>query len=99
MTRKFYSEEVKRHVVARYQGGETVRELSARFGPTPTTIYKWLQAERESKLQAMSGDVVELKRLQAELEELKMQNAFLKRAAAWFASENEAAAGNKRRMR
>ena len=55
-----------------------MRELSARFGPTPTTIYKWLQA--------MSGDVVELKRLQAELAELKMKNAFLKRAAAWFAT-------------
>jgi len=80
MKKKECPEELKHHLFECYEEGESVKALSIRFGPTPAIIYRWLDQIQKEQSQRTAQT---LARLEAENLELRRQNAFLKKAAAW----------------
>jgi transposase len=92
---KPYPEEFKRKLVALVREGRTPEELGRQFEPSAQAIRNWVeQAERESGarqdgLTASERD--ELQRLRRENERLREEREILKKAAAWFAQESNAA--------
>ena len=95
-----YSEELKAHILAEHEAGVTVRELSRRYEPSATTIQNW---KRQAKEQASDAEQSEsegsqLRVLQRQVQRLEQENAFLKKAAAWFAAEGAAGGGGRGHM-
>ena len=83
--------------------GRTVREVAQELSLVEHSLYKWVRDERR-RLEAVSGtgdepltpaERAELIRLRRELSELQKDNAFLGKAAAYFASTQ----ANKRDLR
>ena len=78
----------------RIQDGRTLTSLEDEFGIPHATISSWvkkyrLQAAQNEAQAKQLADMEELRRLQIENEELKKENDFLKKAAAFFAKENK----------
>ena len=83
MSQGNYSEEIKEHILSEHEAGVSVRELARRYEPSATTIQNW---KRQAK--AKASEVSQLRRLQRRNQELEQENAFLKKAAAWFAADS-----------
>jgi transposase len=71
-----------------------VAEVARNIGVHPMTLGKWVKKEKNSRGSGGSGERVltdseraELEQLRAENAELKMQVAFSKKVAAWFAKD------------
>ena len=87
--------ELKEQIIKLYiQEGRTYQSLSDEFGFSTDVIRRWVKkyrqsaqedAERARQLEEME----ELRRLQKEVEELRKENDFLKKVAAFFAKENK----------
>ena len=95
MSKVIYTEELKEHILLEHEAGISVRELARRYEPSATTIQNW---KRQAKLQASrpepaAGREAELRRCQRRIEQLEQENAFLKKAAAWFAADGAAKSG------
>ncbi len=84
---KHYSREIKEQVLRELANGVPMSQLSRDYGPTPVTIGKW-RAEAASGAGSAGGRTME--EVMKENAYLKRQNAFLKKAATWFAREAEA---------
>ena len=72
-------------------GSKTVAEVAREIGVSETTLGNWVRAWRDAHADAEPElDITERARLR-ELErrnrDLEMENAFLKKAAAYFAKE------------
>lgn len=77
----------------RLQDGRTFRSLSDEFGLSREVVSRIVKryqkrAAEDEKTAKQLADLEELHRLQQENAELKKENDFLKKAAAFFAKEN-----------
>lgn len=85
-----YKDEAVQLVV---ESGRPIAEIARDLGVNEGTLGNWVSKAKsagtikEKPLDA--GDREELRRLQEENRRLKMERDFLKKAAAWFASENQ----------
>lgn len=85
-----YKDEAVELVVA---SGRPIAEVARDLGLNEGTLGNWVnQAKRSGKVKERpldASDREELRRLQEENRQLRMERDFLKKAAAWFASENQ----------
>lgn len=85
-----YKDEAVQLVV---ESGRPIAEVARDLGVNEGTLGNWVSRAKsagtikEKPLDA--GDREELRRLQEENRRLRMERDFLKKAAAWFASENQ----------
>ena len=96
MARK-YEDEFKQQIVRlRSEEGRTMRSLSEEYGVSKSAITRWcddFSKECQNKSQNNPAAINEADimkenlRLRKELEEMKKENLFLKKAAAFFAKE------------
>lgn len=83
-----YTEEFKRNAVDYYlQSGKTQRECADDLGIPHRTIGKWVQARTLTEPERAQAD--EIRALRKEVERLKMENDFLKKAATFFAASQQ----------
>lgn len=76
------------------QDGRTFRSLSDEYGFPRETISRWVKAYRENaeanaQQAKQLADMELLRNIQKEVEELRKENDFLKKAAAFFAKESK----------
>jgi transposase len=92
-TRPAYPPEFRREAVQMLRAGRTPRELAQSLGVSEQTLRNWRrqdQADRHERDDVVSSDErEELRRLRRENARLKQERDLLKRAAAFFAAENE----------
>ena len=94
-TKPAYPPELRVELLKRVAAGETPEELSHRYEPSAQTIRNWIR--EEAKLNTVSSEsghnLVELERenreLRAQLKDAQESVEILKKAAAWFATENK----------
>ncbi len=90
---KVYDEQLKREIVSEFVSGRTYSELSSKYGIAKTTILGWVKKYSEEcqniKPHSKSSidTVNELREKNKRIAELEKENAFLKKAAAFFAKE------------
>ena len=92
-----YTPEFKKKIVRLHaEEGRTYKSITAEYGVSQASISKWCsEFSRECQTKALENldtpNEMELMkenlRLQKELEEVKKENLFLKKAAAFFAKE------------
>jgi len=92
--RKKYTQEYKDEAVELViSSGRPVAEIARDLGIYEGTLSNWVHAAKKSgKLQEKPLDISErarLKELEDENRRLRMERDFLKKAAAWFAKENQ----------
>jgi transposase len=92
-TRPAYPEEFRREAVELLRAGRTPRELSKSLGVSEQTLRNWRrqdQIDRHERDDGLTSDErEELARLRRENLRLRQERDLLKRAAAFFATENE----------
>jgi transposase len=92
-TRPAYPPEFRREVVQMLRAGRTPRELAQSLGVSEQTLRNWRrqdQADTHERDDVITSDERdELRRLRRENARLKQERDLLKRAAAFFAAENE----------
>lgn len=85
-----YKDEAVELVVS---SGRPIAEIARDLGINEGTLGSWVNvAEKSGKLKEKPLDISErarLKELEEENRRLKMERDFLKKAAAWFASQNQ----------
>jgi transposase len=88
---KRYPKEFQRQMVDLYRAGDTLTNLSRRFGPTPWAISRWVKQAYRDEGRGDGGlttaEREELVRLRRENKRLQMEREILSKAAAWFAQE------------
>ena len=90
-----YEPELKEKVLRLYlEEGRTIKSLTEEYHLGKGTISYWLkqrnkECQTNTKVQTENDSYAENKRLRKELEEMKKENAFLKKAAAFFARDVE----------
>ena len=87
--------ELKQRIIKLYiQEGRTYQSLSDEYGLSRDVIGRWVKKYRENAatdaLQTKQlADMEAMRNMQKELEELRKENDFLKKAAAFFAKESK----------
>jgi transposase len=75
--------------------GRSVAEVARDLGMNDTTLGYWVKKAKEKQdvgageVPLSSAERERVKELEAEVRRLNMENAFLKKCAAWFASESK----------
>lgn len=92
--RKKYTQEYKDEAVElAVSSGRPIAEIARDLGINEGTLGNWVQtAKKSGKLKGKPLDADErarFKELEEENRRLKMERDFLKKAAAWFASQNQ----------
>lgn len=92
--RKKYTQEYKDEAVELViNSGRPVAEIARDLGINEATLGNWVNKARQSgKVKDKPLDIderAELKELREEVRRLRMERDFLKKAAAWFARENQ----------
>jgi transposase len=92
-TRPAYPPEFRREAVQMLRAGRTPKELAKSLGVSEQTLRNWRRQDqadhRERTDVPTSAELEELRRLRRENARLKQERDLLKRAAAFFAAENE----------
>jgi transposase len=92
-TRPAYPPEFRREAVQMLRAGRTPRELAQSLGVSEQTLRNWRrqdQADTHERDDVITSDERdELRRLRRENARLKQERDLLKRAAAFFAAQNE----------
>ena len=92
MSRRHYTAEFKQEAVRVFRtSGKPLTYVAQDLGIPLTTLKAWVDSStREPEAGAPSDDERrELRRLRRELETVKMERDFLKKAAAFFAKESK----------
>ena len=93
MSRKRYEPEIKNSMIRLHlEEGRTLASLAAEYNINKATICTWIKQYREECLtdpakQEEKSFFEENLKLRKEIEELKKENLFLKKSAAFFAKE------------
>ena len=92
MSQQYFEEEVKHKIVKLHLEGRPLKSLAEEYGVSKASISNWVKQYRSEcqtnqELQEESDYLIENRRLKKELEEIRKENAFLKKAAAFFAKE------------
>lgn len=73
--------------------GRPIKQVADEIGLSPQLLGKWVAVERaamDDPAEALDVDErAELERLRIEVHELRLDRAFLKKAATFFATENQ----------
>lgn len=90
--RRRFTREFKAEVVRLLEGGRTLSEVSREIGVRADTIRKWVEAaEGRAGLSGAARPRTEaeeeIRRLRRELDLVKEERDFLKKASAYFASQ------------
>jgi transposase len=93
-SRRKFSPEYRAEAVALViDSGRRVSDVAKSLGIHETTLANWVNKAKERgdvpDKPLSTSDRAELERLRKENAQLQMDNAFLKKAAAWFASQNK----------
>lgn len=90
-TKRRFTNEFKAHAVELVRvSGKTATELAKDLGISTTTLCEWVKkAEAAAARPTSESQQDELKRLRKEVETLRMERDFLKKAAAFFAKESK----------
>ena len=93
-TRRKFTPEYKAEAVQFViSSGQPVAEVARNLGIVETTLGNWVAKARENgavgEPELTVSDRAELQRLRKENQTLKMERDFLKKAAAFFASQNQ----------
>jgi len=91
LRRKRYTPEFKAEAVRLVQTTDRpITEIAARLGVTAKSLHDWINELRPDPPERLSGDErSELLALRRENARLRMERDILKKAAAFFARENE----------
>ena len=94
MTKAKYSEEFREQVAREVvEGDRSIASVAASYGLVAQTVGNWVAKYRkqhaDAQEQKSESEAQELARLKAELHKARMENEFLKKAAAFFAKEQE----------
>ncbi|QHO91275.1 hypothetical protein CWT12_08060 [Actinomyces sp. 432] len=94
VTKAKYSEEFREQVAREVVDKErSIASVAASYGLVAQTVGNWVAKYRKqhagAREQKEATDAEELARLKAENYKLRMENEFLKKAAAFFAKEQE----------
>jgi transposase len=93
--RRRYTDEFKSEAVRlTRQSGKTVAQVARDLGISDNILYRWASEERGAEVrgttrQAARAEAEELARLRRELDTVKRERDFLRRAAAFFAKEHK----------
>jgi transposase len=91
-TRPAYPDDFRREAVELLRQGRTPSELAQSLGVSPQTLRNWrrqTQVDRHERDDGVTTDErAELARLRRENQRLRQERDLLKRAAAFFATEN-----------
>ena len=92
MSQQYFEEEVKHKIVKLHLEGRNLKSLAEEYGVSKASISNWVKQYRSEcqtnqELQEENDYLMENRRLKKELEEIRKENAFLKKAAAFFAKE------------
>jgi transposase len=88
-TKRVFTSEFKAHAVELTRvSGKPASEIAKDLGISKTALCRWAR-EADSQVGLPNSDSKELKRLRKENETLRMERDFLKKAAAFFAKENQ----------
>jgi len=85
-----YTLEFKQEAVRLVRSGQSIASVARTVGVVEQTLYNWVKAGRQGKLQGVdsrlvSAEQMELSRLRAELARVKMERDILGKATAYFA--------------
>jgi transposase len=92
---KRYSSEFRAQAVRLCEESDkTIAEVARELGVEYQTLYEWMRKAGKTKrvdepVQASPASDEEVRRLRRELDEVKMERDFLKKAAAFFARMNK----------
>ncbi|MEM6717462.1 MAG: transposase [Cyanobacteria bacterium P01_C01_bin.147] len=96
MKRRQYSVEFRREAVGMLLGGATAREVSEQLGVNQGLLYKWKSQQLDRmEASAKPGEpnpkeqAQEIARLRKELAKAQRMNQILKKAAVFFAQEEQ----------
>jgi transposase len=86
-----FSSEFKAHAVELVRvSGKSATEVAKDLGISTAALCRWVgKAEAAGSMPASESQAAELKRLRREVETLRMERDFLKKAAAFFAKESK----------
>jgi transposase len=91
--RKFTPEYRAETVEFVVSSGRPIAEIARNLGIVEGTLGNWVARAREkgdvNEKPLDSSERAELERVKKELQQVKMERDFLKKAAAWFASQNQ----------
>ena len=93
--RRRYTDEFKSEAVRlTRESGKTTAQVARNLGVSDNILYRWVNEERWSEArgstrQAARAEAEELIRLRRELDTVKKERDFLRRAAAFFAKEHK----------
>jgi len=87
-----FTAEFKELAVRRVKDGQTIPAVGRELGISHQTVRNWVKAANAGKLAGPGSRVVtpeemELSRLRAEVARLQVENAIIKKAAAYFAKD------------
>jgi transposase len=87
-----FTAEFKALAVRRVKEGQTIPAVGRELGISHQTVRNWVKAANVGKLTGPGSRVVtqeemELSRLRAEVARLQVENAIIKKAAAYFAKD------------
>lgn len=94
-TRRTFTAEYKAEVVALVKkSGKTAERIARELGLTSSSVRKWVkdadaEFERGNRKPTGESEREELLRLRKELQQVRMERDFLKKAAAFFAKESQ----------
>lgn len=80
-----YTEDFKKQMVTLYASGKTSSEIINKYELTPSTFHKWFKQYTNSgsfkEKDNLTPEQIELKKLEKENRQLRMENDILKQAA------------------
>ena len=89
MPARIYSNELKKEAVAQVvEQGRKISDVARRLGVSRQVLYRWIERAKAGTLESIPFDAKpenELARLRREVAELREENTFLKKAAAYLA--------------
>jgi transposase-like protein len=88
-TKRQFTSEFKANAVELTRvSGKTATEIAKDLGISKTALCRWVR-KADSQVGLPKSESDEVKRLRREVETLRMERDFLKKAAAFFAKENQ----------
>ncbi len=93
-SRRRFTEEYKAEAVQYViSSGQSVAEVARNLGIVEATLGRWVAKARENgdakEPELDVSERAELQRLRKEIQQVRMERDFLKKAAAFFASQNQ----------
>lgn len=80
-----YSDEFKSMILKLYRTGKPAAEIISEYGLSKTALHKWVNNNKEIKVEDEVLTALDIRKLKAEIKDLKEENDILKKAMTIFA--------------